>query len=77
MTKPSINWDHVAPDYKWLARDSDGDAFLYMSEPHVDFEDHELGWWNTAGDAIHPAAFASYTPGTCDWKDSLVKRPEA
>src|SRR5690606_10313883 len=32
-TKPSINWDHVHPDYNWMATDVDGRTFLYTKEP--------------------------------------------
>ena len=35
VTKPSIDWDHVAPKYKYLSEDSDGIAFLYDGEPYV------------------------------------------
>ena len=31
---------------------------------------------NALGEQAAAHVFASYTKGTCDWKDSLVKRPE-
>ena len=75
VTKPSINWDHVHPDYKYLFTDSDGSSYLVASEPThsrtcwlIDIEDE---------DYITPEMFASFIPGDCDWKESLVQRPES
>jgi hypothetical protein len=70
-TKPSINWDHVAPQFKWMARDEDGETWLTKTEPKCG----SVGWFNCV--SILPADwFASFRPGSCDWKDSLVRRPE-
>jgi len=72
-TKPSINWDHVHPDYKWLARDKDGGPFFYTKRPSCG----RGTWHRPSGSGMNGAdTFASYTPGDCDWKDSLVERPE-
>lgn len=71
LTKPSIDWSHVAPEYKWLARDESGDAYVYSGQPCA----HD-GIWKYVGKYRMADPFASYTPGTCDWKDSLVERPE-
>lgn len=71
-TKPSIDWSHVAPQFKWMATDCDGDTWLYDDQPEI------LGkiWVYNGSHCIEVDAFASFTPGTCDWKDSLVQRPE-
>lgn len=74
MTKPSINWDHVAQEYKWLTMDNDGESILHAAAPVC--MEHE-GWWSSDGPEIAAHNFSSYTPGTCDWEDSLVQRPEA
>ena len=72
VTKPSINWEHVQDEYKFLAQDDIGNAWLYKEEPTVDD-----GYWDTAlGNFALADTHASYIPGTCDWKDSLVARPE-
>ena len=39
-TKPSIDWSHVHPDFKWLAFDDNGDVYLYTKEP----KKGELRW---------------------------------
>ena len=70
VTKPSIDWSHVSEDFQYLATDEDGSHHLFAEKP----EPIVLEW---AADAlyIHAEHFASFTPGTCDWQDSLVKRP--
>lgn len=78
VTKPSINWDHVSPDYNWLARDkSDGpdlNCFLYTGKPLLSPWEER---WGILASAKYASAegFASLDRGTCDWKDSLVMRP--
>ena len=75
LTKPSIDWEHVAPEYVALAMDENGRCSLYKSMPTVREGD---GVWHTS-DLLHRYAdtFASFVKGTCDWKDSLVVRPSA
>ena len=75
VTKPSIDWDHVAPKYKYLSEDSDGIAFLYDEEPYV-ASDASV-WYAQSDEVVEVNGFASYTKGTCDWKDSLIKRPDS
>lgn len=69
VTKPSINWDHVHPDYKWMATDDSGETHLFIDEP----EPYDFTW--VSYDISAPAdSFASFKSGDCDWKDSLVRR---
>ena len=68
--KPSIDWSHVNENFKWLAMDADGESYLYTDKP----QQGEQQW--TTNLPYTPAIyFASFVPGTCDWRDSLVKRP--
>ena len=71
VTKPTINWDHVHSRFKWVAQDSDG-GWLYEEEPIETID----GWKCAKGDCTPAEGFISLTLGTCDWKDSLVARPE-
>lgn len=71
ITKPSINWEHVQKDFKFLAQDIDGNAYLYWEKPVL----RGTGWQTTQGDFAEAQSYASYTPGTCDWQYSLVERP--
>ena len=69
--KPSINWSHVSKDFRYLAMDEDGEFYLYSDKP---LQGNQQWVSNlTYTPAIH---FSSFTPGTCDWEDSLVKRPD-
>ena len=73
VTKPSINWEHVAPEFNYLAEDSEGNAFLSEKEPFIAAT---AVWGVYSGETAEANMFASYIKGTCDWKDSLIKRPE-
>ena len=68
--KPSIDWSHVSSEYNYLVQDSDGEGYLCGEEPAC----VESGWGAEAH-YICANPFTSYVPGTCDWKDSLVERP--
>jgi hypothetical protein len=74
LTKPSINWAHVAPQYRWLAQDEDGLAWLYADV--APFYDEWSNYWTSPEGMARAKAFSSFQPGTCNWKDSLVERPE-
>ena len=69
-TKPSIDWNHVNENFKWLAMDADGECYIYTDKP-LRGNRH----WTTNLPCTPAINFASFTPGTCDWQDSLVKRP--
>lgn len=71
-----INWDHVSIEYKYMARDANGVAELYQSEPII--SERAWGVWTTdpmTMDFIPADAFTSYKQGTVSWDKSLVKRP--
>ena len=71
VTKPSIDWEQVREEYKFLARDENNTAWLYQEKPEI----YREGWGVTRGMPAEAGSYVSYTPGTCDWKDSLVERP--
>ena len=71
VIKPSIDWSHVSEDFQWLAMDSGGLHHLFAEKPEPIVEE-----WATHARYIYAGHFASFTPGTCDWQDSLVKRPD-
>lgn len=66
-TKPSINPEHVAEEWKWLAKDASGDCYLYKDEPVKD----DASWFNYPSHCAN--GFSSLVPGNCDWQDSLVR----
>ena len=71
ITKPSIDWSHVSPEYNYLAQDSSGQGYLCGKKP----QRMDYAWDMGPSPYIRATTFTSYVPGTCDWKDSLVKRP--
>ena len=68
--KPSIDWSHVSSEYNHLVQDSDGEGYLCSEEPLC----VESGWGSESSYTL-ASIFTSYEPGSCDWRDSLVKRP--
>ena len=68
--KPSIDWSHVSSEYNYLVQDSDGEGYLCGKNPHR----MSMAW--SMETPILAMPFTSYVPGTCDWEDSLVKRPD-
>ena len=73
VTKPSINWEHVGSKFNYLAEDSEGIAYLFVEEPYVATD--ASAWYTQSDDVVEAHGFASYTPGTCDWRASLISRP--
>ena len=71
ITKPSIDWSHVSPEYNYLAQDSYGRGYLCAKKPH-----RMSTAWSMETPYVRAAAFTSYEPGACNWTDSLVKRPD-
>lgn len=69
-TKPSVNWDHLKPEYIAIARDASGSAYGYVGHPVK-----QIRSWTYPGKCIHVHMLSSFDPGTCDWEDSLIMRP--
>ena len=72
VVKPSINWEHVRDKYKFLAQDTNGNAWLYWEKPLMG----DGRWLASRGDCSEADSYASYTPGIVDWKHSLIVRPQ-
>ena len=70
--KPSIDWEHVSSKFNYLAEDADGGVFLYEDKPFTDTE----AWTVDYGELAEAHMLASYTKGTCNWKESLIERPK-
>jgi hypothetical protein len=71
--KPSVDWTHVSDEYNWIAIDEDGKARIYSTEPSI-IGNNKV--WSHSGKAFPARVLTSFDPGSCDWRDSLVKRPE-
>ena len=73
VIKPSIDWTQIKDEYKWLAVDVNNCAYVYENEPNID----GIAYWSTSSATYFCVnGLVSYSRGTCDWKESLVKRPE-
>lgn len=72
LVLPSIDWSHVAPKWTWLAQDSSGSAFIHERMPVTETSTV----WHGGGSFAHAMHFASFKPGTGDWKKLIVQRPE-
>lgn len=71
---PSIDWSHVAPEYRWLAQCENGSAYLSEGEPRIH---HAAGvGWVFPGPCAFAAYFASFKLGKGDWTKLIVQRPE-
>ncbi|ACG60343.1 hypothetical protein phiPLPE_21 [Iodobacter phage PhiPLPE] len=74
--KPSINWEHVHPSIVAMATEC-GVTYLFRTAPvlHNEYRcwDQDGCWDGDYYCGVEP--FASFTPGTCEWRDSLVMRP--
>lgn len=68
---PSIGWSHVAPEFKWLAQDRDGSAWIFELQPHT----HGIHWHATSN-YIDAQGFDTYQRSTVSWDQSLVARPD-
>ena len=71
-TKPSIDWNHVKEDFRYLMMDERGQHWLTTNRPTIPATPER---WICGGVAQSAGQFASLIPGTCNWKDSLVERP--
>jgi hypothetical protein len=75
--KPSINWDHVGENLNWLVIQRDGGAQIFETKPGIAEDVHRKPrCWLSEDGSFSAKAFASFDPGDCDWKDSLVERPK-
>lgn len=74
LVPDSIDWSHVAPKVRYMARDRHDDfSHFFEQKPYASGKMWCVDEGNTLGIT---RAFASYKRGTVAWQDSLVARPE-
>jgi hypothetical protein len=68
-----VPW-HVLDDWiQWVARNENGEVWGYKSEPCASY----LVGWQRGHRAIRlDDLIKGIDPGTVDWRDSLIRRPE-
>lgn len=74
LTKPTIPWSSVKDNWNYAARDLSGKLFLYEDEPSI--YSNNTDWDGNIGSMCDVEALEGVDTGTCDWKDSLVRRHE-
>lgn len=80
LTLDTIDWSHVAPEWKFMARDEDGTPWVFKDRPKADPHDMGGSWQEHRNGPLREGKgsvwnFASYKRGTVAWQDSLVERP--
>jgi len=72
-TKPSVDWSALDEKWRFIAVDGDDWAYAHAERPNI----YDKQWVVPGGDCFRIDGFlSSYRPGTCDWRDSLIERPE-
>ena len=71
--KPTVDWSHVGDGVNAFVRDKDGTSFCCSRIPVIDSYDNTT--WQDGGTYYDAGIFASFNPGNCDWKESLIIRP--
>lgn len=66
----TIDWSAVAVDWCFLARNQNGEAFLYDCKPIL-----ASNGWVMRGRKCRCECFATYRPGNLLWDASLIVRP--
>jgi hypothetical protein len=64
--KPIVDWDEIEMRWNCLAVNSRGEGWFYETEP-LDWDE----WFHISS---RQAEDCEWIPGTCNWRDSLVKR---
>jgi hypothetical protein len=70
LTKPAPPWNMLADWVQWVARDEDGEFWAFNEKPELG----KSAWWDAY--SWETLRTLKFDPGTCDWRDSLVERPE-
>lgn len=69
LVLPSIDWSAVHADFRWLAQDECGDAYLTSARPRATGEE-----WLEGCKYAEACGFSSFKRGKGDWTKLLVER---
>lgn len=76
VDNPLVDWSLYPSWAKFRAHSADGAAYVFSNRPQLD---SNSGYWIPTDDiySVCRQCLPEHTPAlTCDWKDSLVERPE-
>lgn len=65
-------WAMIAPEWKWVAMDSDGEVYFYTDEPYISARGFD--WANCGGDYCN--SVLAINTDSINWERSLTERPE-
>lgn len=72
-----IPWEALKADYRWAAKDEDGEIYVYTEKPKPDSLGLGLGYWRYEGLNYRvDAVMITQDPDNIGWKESLIQRPE-
>lgn len=70
LTPDTIDWSHLAPEWRFVARDDDNSPLLYQARP----ERNAVSW--AAYEPCARVTTPSYRNNGMPWEQSLIERPE-
>jgi len=77
-TQDIVPWPALPDWVKWVGRDHSDEAWGYSFEPETDEDSFYLPRDAKSSRFVRiDDSHKGYIPGTCDWRDSLQRRPEA
>lgn len=74
VQRPLLNaaqWNLIHPDYKWAAKDGNGEIYLFSRKPHI----IEIKWIIDYRGKATFCPFKDLDPDDIYWRDSLQERP--
>lgn len=71
ITPDTVDWTQLPEWAMWVARDGHQTAWAFEREPLL-----AERYWGSDWRTVPITEFPFYTPGTCDWTESLQQRPE-
>lgn len=77
--KPTVDWSRVPAHFDWIATNEDHATFAYSDRPIPDDSRKGDGYWTTEpGQKCWwiDDAECKFRIGTCNWKSSLLERPD-
>ena len=70
-TPDTIDWSHLAPEWRFVARDKNGLAWAYINKP-----DLKSAAWCAKGEYGSRVTTPSFRNNGMPWDQSLIERPE-
>ena len=70
VTYPTVDWSLLKDEWIAIAKDENGKHYAYTGVPQ---EDRDV--WSRGNQSLSLSSFNLVTDNTCNWKDSLILRP--